>query len=363
MKSFPLALIPVLVACAADPLESDLSDDVTALTVNLTDEPPATSTSTTATFMYTVNMKATITCRLDGQPFETCPKSPATFTALADGPHTFDLKATSGKQHVAIPTYAFTVDTTAPIVTIASGPASPTSATSATFAFTAGDATAVTCELDDLGQTACTSPAWYTGLTNGNHTFTLRGTDAAGNTGSAIYPWTIDSIAPTVTITSTPGSYGASTATFGFAATTNSATQCSLDYGVATPCTGSITYTGLADGAHVFSVTAVDEVGNTAIASYSWAVDTHGPTISALTYNCDSSTGELDVYWTVSDTGSGIAYGTCTYPTGTYAGDCTYVTSWSGSLRGANQVFTVSYTDLAGHTATRSRTISSVACL
>jgi hypothetical protein len=85
-------------------------------------------------------------------------------------------------------------DTTPPDTTITSGPSNPTSSTSASFAFTSSKAgSTYECKLDAGAYAACTSPKSYSGLSAGSHTFSVRATDAAGNTDAspATQTWTI----------------------------------------------------------------------------------------------------------------------------------------------------------------------------
>ena len=81
-------------------------------------------------------------------------------------------------------------------------PAALSNTRSPTFTFTTTDPTQ--CKLDDGAFAACTSPKSYSNLADGQHTFTVKATDAAGNTSEAAYTWTIDATPPTVSITSTP---------------------------------------------------------------------------------------------------------------------------------------------------------------
>ena len=60
---------------------------------------------------------ASFQCSLDGAGFTSC-ASPVNYTGLADGPHTFDVRATVTGSSVAH--WAFAVDTTPPVVTIVS---------------------------------------------------------------------------------------------------------------------------------------------------------------------------------------------------------------------------------------------------
>ena len=63
------------------------------------------------------------------------------------------------------------------------------------------------CKLDGGSFGSCSSSTTmnYSGLSQTSHTFTVRSTDAAGNTGSDAYTWTVDTTAPTVPANLTPG--------------------------------------------------------------------------------------------------------------------------------------------------------------
>jgi myo-inositol-hexaphosphate 3-phosphohydrolase len=109
-----------------------------------------------------------------------------------------------------------------PVTTISSGPSGTVNTTDASFSFaSSASGSTFACSLDAASFTACTSPKNYSGLSEGSHTFQVRATDSAGNTGSpASQTWAIDVTAPTVTATapgagSTDVSTGATvTATF-----------------------------------------------------------------------------------------------------------------------------------------------------
>ena len=77
------------------------------------------------------------------------------------------------------------LDTTPPETTIADGTAEGATLASAEafFSFSSGEANSTfSCSLDGGAFTACTSPKGYTGLPDGSHTFSVKATDAAGNT-------------------------------------------------------------------------------------------------------------------------------------------------------------------------------------
>ncbi len=96
------------------------------------------------------------------------------------------------------------VDATAPETTIDAGPAGTTASTEATFAFTSNEAdVSFACALDGAAYAACSSPTQYPALGDGEHTFAVRATDAAGNVDPtpATRTWTVDATAPTLTST------------------------------------------------------------------------------------------------------------------------------------------------------------------
>src|SRR5439155_709668 len=149
----------------------------------------------------------------------------------------FDVKQTdqAGNQSASAASYTWTVDTTAPDTSITANPSDPTNATSASFSFTSSESgSAFQCELDGAGFSACSIPKNYSGLAEGSHTFKVRATDTAGNTGAAdVYTWAIDTSAPDTSITASPSDPTNSTgASFSFSSTeSGSSFQCKLDAG------------------------------------------------------------------------------------------------------------------------------------
>ncbi len=93
---------------------------------------------------------------------------------------------------------------------------------SPSFAFTSTEAgSTFECRIDSGTWGACTSPASYSNLADGSHTFEVRATDAATNVDAspASQTWTIDTAAPDTTITSGPtGTVADTNAAFGFSA-------------------------------------------------------------------------------------------------------------------------------------------------
>src|SRR5262249_31765864 len=94
------------------------------------------------------------------------------------------------------------VDATGPAVTITAGPAdaSTVATNDGAFEFESELGATFECKLDGGSFASCTSPFNFTDLGEGAHTFTVRATDALGNTGdAAARSWTIDALGPVMT--------------------------------------------------------------------------------------------------------------------------------------------------------------------
>jgi len=95
-------------------------------------------------------------------------------------------------------------------VSITSGPSDPTNQTTASFEFSADvvDPT-FRCSLDGAALTTCTSPAGYSGLSDGEHSFVVEETDQSGDSTSATWNWRVETVPPTITsFTPAEGSVG-----------------------------------------------------------------------------------------------------------------------------------------------------------
>jgi desulfoferrodoxin (superoxide reductase-like protein) len=83
---------------------------------------------------------------------------------------------------------------TAPDTTITSGPSGTVTSTSASFGFSSTEqGSTFQCQIDGGTFSACPSPKSYSALADGNHSFAVRATDAAGNTDPtpASRSWTV----------------------------------------------------------------------------------------------------------------------------------------------------------------------------
>lgn len=153
---------------------------------------------------------------------------------------------------------------------------------SAEFTYEAPTATSYECKLDTAIFSACPlgGPKEYTGLADGSHTFQVRGVNISGpDPTPAGYTWTVDTTPPVAAVDTHPAdpSPGA-TAQFTYHAPNEpgSSFKCSLDGALPSACpTSGMTYHGLVDGEHTFTVEAIDGAGNQQLTptGFSWTVD------------------------------------------------------------------------------------------
>ncbi len=277
------------------PLVQTWLADFTAPRVFINSAPSSRSNQTSGSFTFsgTDNFSNALTfeCRTDAGTFASC-TSPYNFT-LNEGTHVFEVRAKDAAGNLSVPaSHNWIIDLSAPTVRILTGPTQFSNVTNAQFTFDGmDDGAAITrfeCRMDAGAFTVnCNSPANYSSLSAGNHTFQIRGFDFSGNPSApASYSWTIDNRAPQVVITSQPDRETRQTgAVLQFVATDADtavqSTECRLDSGAFEACNNSITYGPLPQGNHTFQVRARDVAGNISpTVSYTWLVDLTPPSLS-----------------------------------------------------------------------------------
>src|SRR5207247_7874954 len=108
----------------------------------LTAAPPARSNPSSASFSFTATKAgSSFACQLDASAFAAC-ASPQSYSGLADGSHTFQVRATdpAGNTDPTPASYTWTVDTTPPDTTITAAPPASSNSSSASFSFTSTEA-------------------------------------------------------------------------------------------------------------------------------------------------------------------------------------------------------------------------------
>lgn len=247
--------------------------DTAAPAVQIVSGPPALDNSRTARFVIDpIRPGITLMCRIDGWEWERCPGESddgtpreVTFPGLLDATHQLEVRgqgAFSGAGPVA--SHGWTVDATAPSVSLTAGPRGKTASNAASFGFTSADPSAgFECRLDDAAFAACGPPHQVTALGEGGHRFEVRASDPAGNVSAPqSRSWTVDTTAPAATFTTVPADGStAGAARFEFAADEPGALSCRLDAGEWMPCRSPYSVDVTA-GRHQFEIRATDEVGN-----------------------------------------------------------------------------------------------------
>ncbi len=253
----------------------------------LTSHPANPTNQATAVFSFADSDPTVVSfvCTLD-QASSPC-ASGVTYPNLSDGSHTFSVVGQQANGTPSNPiSFTWVVDTVPPPApSIDSHPSDPSGTATATFTFSDAEAgVSLACNLD--GSVApCSSPVVYAGLPDGAHTFSVIASDAAGNHSSTSFTWTIHTtIPPAPHIDSAPPAlWNQNVAAFSFSdAQAGLNFLCQLDALGFSPCASPITYVGVPDGPHTFSVIVSDPVSgrSSAAATYSWTVDTTPPSVS-----------------------------------------------------------------------------------
>jgi hypothetical protein len=280
------------------------------------------------------------------------------FSALADASYTINVRATDTATgaNVSTLTRTFTIDTTAPAVSLDSpSDGSTVSDTTPTFSGTAATMSLPTVTIDIyVGSSISGTPVETLSATrnattgaysadsaglNDNTTYTAQAyqSDVAGNTGSSLTStFTIDTTAPDSTPPETTIDDGPSgtipddSATFLFSASEPSTFQCELkkdgaDYELLSTCTSGKTYTGLGAGSYEFSVVATDLATNVdpSPATRSFTVDSSAPPAQEPSANSATTATFENVPTAVTLTGSDPQGAPLTFSVTTLPGDGT----------------------------------------
>lgn len=160
--------------------------------VTFTAQPDPYSAQTTATFSYTSSPGAEFWCRFDGGAWGACPTT-MTYPGLADGPHTFEVRAAPGPGgwQGPIARGSFVVDTLAPEAVQVDNPAADRAITRdrlRLYFSTNEQFVRFACALDGGPAFACDSPTDLRDLGVGEHEVVITATDLAQNT-SAPSAW------------------------------------------------------------------------------------------------------------------------------------------------------------------------------
>jgi hypothetical protein len=274
------------------------------------------------------------------------------------------------------PSSTFTVDNTAPTISISAPSANITGGSPVTFTVTYADANFNTSTLAvaDITLNKTGTADGTVSVDNGtdtSRTVTISGitgdgtlgisiaagtaSDTAGNTAptaGSSSAFTVDNTAPTIMFTTTPPTNSnGTTALFNYTIS-DGTTECKLDSGTFAPCSSTTsTLAGLADGSHTFYLQSTDAAGNVGTANYTWTVDTVAPTIMFTTTPPTNSNNTTALFnYTISD---GAVE--CKLDGGTFAA-CSPSTTTLTGLSDGSHTFYLQSTDAAGNVGSTSYT-------
>ncbi len=246
--------------------------------------------------------------------------------------------------------------------TIDTQPPALTNSSTAEFGFSSSRGCRLECRLDDGQFEPCDAEHTLSGLSDGEHTFEVRG---GGDPTPATVVWTVDTTKPDTTATCPPALVYTGDVDIAIASSEAESTfSCRLDGEAEAGCTSPFLRSGLSIGSHTFTVVATDRAGNKddAPATCQFTVDTQGPVV---TVTFSPSVGDLVA---PSGQASFFAPGNVSYACTVNLGGgaqtqdpCTSPISWSGLAHGAPVSLSVTATDSSsskkGPVTTRTATV------
>ena len=254
-------------------------------------------------------------CSLDNAAFAACSRDAMAYQSLADGSHTFRVRATDKAGNVGTSTAEpFIIDVKPPAVLLTEVPTAFSNLAAFTFKFTATDdrgISRVECKIDAGAFVNCDTLSSHLAqpLAEGGHRFTVRATDNASNLSPEVYyDWIVDISGPAISYFQLPpaSSLSLSVISLGFtvadAVAGVKSVVCKLD-GVVVACkSGEIkTLPDLGQGVHSFEITATDNAGNVTVDSKSISIS--DPMLKTQMVDVKSS-AKVDILVVIDNSGS-----------------------------------------------------------
>lgn len=254
-------------------------------------------------------------CSVDGGTWEACERT-LTLTDLANGAHTFAVRATDAAGNVSSEaTHAWEIVGEPPVAPSIDNSDPAAGATTrlgtATFAFSHVDEGVglfdrFECRLDDGPWQPCSSPHTVGGLSDGSHTFRLRVRDQVGNLSPVVdQTWQVSSAAPITTIESGPNGLTRQTGTtVTFSADKPSTFECRIDGETWASCTSPLVLEEVGEGQHSVVVRSVSMTAPVGVKDPTpprrdWTVDSVAPGTS-IESAPSGSVEEVDAQFTFS---------------------------------------------------------------
>ncbi len=240
------------------------------------------------------------------------------FTGLDDGPHTISVRAYDNADNSATALVHIMVDTVDPTLSIdAPAEGALINVSSASVSWSAGDSmsgllgTQYSLDGGSWSALSAATTETFSGLTDGHHVVYVRAFDRANNTYNASVGFTVDTVAPSLTI-GHPGNGAIISDPFirvdwtgsdavsgivGYQSKLNGGDWSGLSMDL------NSSFNGLADGPHTVSVRAFDAAGHFTVKTVSFVSDTVAPvlTITSPMNGTYWNTPTVRVTWTSSD--------------------------------------------------------------
>ena len=231
------------------------------------DGPPALSNASAATIRFSADETgSTFECRFDGGVFAAC-ESPWSRSSLAEGEHTFEVRATdrAGNVDETPARSVFTFDRTPPPVAIDQAPrrVHEPARRQPGVRVDRRDGDVHVRVRRGAGRAvrlaASRGPGSPTAATSSCCARPIRPTNATSRT----VIFTVDTVAPNTTLSPVPRDPTNEAApVIGFRSETGATFECSIGEAAFAPCASPLTLSGLGEGDHLVRVRATDRAGN-----------------------------------------------------------------------------------------------------
>ncbi len=239
-----------------------------------------------------------------------------TLNLTEEGEYSWVIAARDGANKYSSWVYGndFTVDLTAPVLTLKSATRSKlgTGSTRVSFSWSANETSTYTLTLNGKTYNVGSATSYALTLGDGAYSYSVTAMDASGNS-SVVQGtgFTLDTTAPTLTMsapTQQKVSSGKSSVSFSWQSNETASYVLKVD-STSYTLSGTSTTLSLADGLHSYTLTATDASGNSSTKSGSFRTDTTAPTLPASPgAQMDAAAGQVLLSWAASTDVSSVSY-------------------------------------------------------